>query len=193
MAVTVLANLESPAFSIVADASPALETGWATATVIQILAQGSDFSAVWFSLLPVELRVCDSRLGSIASCDALRQFIHPSEFTRHGREVACWCNADFEVAFLLSDIPFTVVRTHDGHRLCLVHPPAQVIINRTIKLGIIALEYRTWDLGTVDQLHDQGDQDYETALRFELGLLRHLCHLMIFFLCEKFKLIILIQ
>ena len=193
MAVTVLANLESPAFSIVADASPALETGWATATVIQILAQGSDFSAVWFSLLPVELRVCDSRLGSIASCDALRQFIHPSEFTRHGREVACWCNADFEVAFLLSDIPFTVVRTHDGHRLCLVHPPAQVIINRTIKLGIIALEYRTWNLGTVDQLHDQGDQDYETALRFELGLLRHLCHLMIFFLCEKFKLIILIQ
>ena len=91
-------------------------------------------------------------------------------------EVARRCHADLEVALLLSDIPLAIVGTHDGHRLRLIHPPTQVVINWTIKLGVIALEYWTGDLDTVDQLHDQGDQDYETALRFESGLFRHLCH-----------------
>ena len=123
MTMTVLTNLKSLAFSIFTNASPALETVWTTASVIQILAQGSNFAAVWLCLLTVELRVCDSRLG-IAGWDALRKFIHPSEFTRHGREVACRFYANFKVTFLLSDIPFTVVGTHDSHRLRLVYPPA---------------------------------------------------------------------
>ena len=139
MTVAIGANLQTAAATSITDASQALIAALARAAIVQALIERGDLAAERLRLLPVELAIFDGSLWTVFRV-ALRQFINPGEFARVCRKVAKSRNGRLKVAFFLRDVPVTVVRANDFHRLLLGYAPAQVVINGTIECRVITLE-----------------------------------------------------
>ena len=141
MTVAMDTDLVPFALAINAIASLALETVRAASTVVQILVERGDFSAVRLRALVCELRIGWHGCVCITAVNALREFVYPGEFSVAGCEVTGGDHIDFYVAFFVSDVPFTVVRSHYGHWLILFNFPAEVVVYRLTENWIVTLKY----------------------------------------------------